>query len=226
MSVTVQSSNLSSFAPKLIVYNSSLGLVNQASASNSFGATISTSTSVTARQTYFIKVLAAGGPGPVGGYGLLVNFGSKSQPPIPPPNTVVPSAPDQGGGTSNDLAPTGGALSSGGGRNTSPWASGGQWISCGNLSGWALGLQCSAGKSGQPGSSFGGQPASAPWSPETPGGPIGALPDAGATAAPLFSGSNTGASQAPGNSSAAALGTTPTVLQAVDDALASWVSQS
>ena len=99
MTVTVQSSNLSSLSPSLAVYSSSLSLVGQASAPNTLGATISVSTSVVAGQGYYIKVLAAGGPGPIGGYGLLVNFGNQSQSPIPPPNTVVPSQPDQGGGS-------------------------------------------------------------------------------------------------------------------------------
>jgi hypothetical protein len=105
MAVTVQSSNLSSLAPKLMVYNSSLGLVNSVSALNTFGATITTTTSVTAGQSYYIRVQAAGGPGAVGGYGLLVNFGNQFQAPIPPPNTVVPSEPDQGGGTVTDAVP-------------------------------------------------------------------------------------------------------------------------
>src|SRR5262249_5318617 len=60
MSVTVQSSNLSSLAPKFLVYNSSLCLVNQASAPNTFGATITTTASVTAGQSYYIKVIGAG----------------------------------------------------------------------------------------------------------------------------------------------------------------------
>ncbi len=78
MTVTVQSSNLSSLSPKLQVYNSSLGLVGQtAAATGSFGATISVSTGVQCNQGYYIKVLAAGGPGPIGSYGLLVNFGSR-----------------------------------------------------------------------------------------------------------------------------------------------------
>jgi hypothetical protein len=98
MNVTVQSSNLSSFAPQIQLYTSSLSLVGRTSAPNTFGATLSYSTSVTAGQSYFIKVLAAGNAGSIGGYGLLVNFGSQTQSPIPPPNTVVPSAPDQGGG--------------------------------------------------------------------------------------------------------------------------------
>ena len=41
-------------------------------------------------QGYYIKVLSAGGPGPIGGYGLLVNFTSNPQPAIAPPNTTVP----------------------------------------------------------------------------------------------------------------------------------------
>ena len=98
MAVTVQSSNLSSFAPKLQIYNSSLSLVGQASAPSTFGATVSVSTSVVAGQSYYFKVLAASSAGGVGGYGLLVNFGSQTQSPIPPPNTVVASQPDQGGG--------------------------------------------------------------------------------------------------------------------------------
>jgi hypothetical protein len=106
MTVAVQSSNLSSLSPKLQVYNSSLSLVGTAGTVGSFGATASVSTSVEPGQGYYIKVLAAGGPGPIGGYGLLVNFGSQTQASIPSPDTVVPEQPSQGGGTSNDNAPT------------------------------------------------------------------------------------------------------------------------
>ena len=75
-----------------------MSLVGQASAASTFGATVSVSTSVMAGQSYYFKVLAASSAGGVGGYGLLVNFGSQTQSPIPPPNTVVASQPDQGGG--------------------------------------------------------------------------------------------------------------------------------
>ncbi len=110
MTVTVQSSNLSSLSPDVQVYNSSLSLVGQASAPNSMGATISvTDSSVASGQGYYIKVLAATGYGGLGGYGLLVNFGSQAQSPIPPRNTVVPSEPSEAGGTSNDNAPSGGS---------------------------------------------------------------------------------------------------------------------
>jgi hypothetical protein len=95
MSVTVQSSNLSSLSPKIQIYNSSVVSLGSVTAADSMGATISWSTSVQAGQGYYIKVLAAGGPGPIGGYGLLVNFGNQSQSPIPPPNTVVGQQPNQ-----------------------------------------------------------------------------------------------------------------------------------
>ncbi len=103
MTVTVQSSNLSSLSPELQVYNSALGLVGQATAKSSLGATISLTTGVQSGQGYYIKVQAAGGPGPIGHYGLLVNFGSQTQSPISPPNTVVAQEPDQGGSISNGV---------------------------------------------------------------------------------------------------------------------------
>jgi len=102
MSVTVQSSNLSSLAPSLQVYSSSLSLVGSTSAADTLGATISVSSNVASGQGYYIKVAAAGGPGPIGGYGLLVNFGNQSQSPIPPPHTVVAQQPDQGAGLSSN----------------------------------------------------------------------------------------------------------------------------
>jgi hypothetical protein len=108
MSVSVQSSSLSSLSPKLQVYSSSLALVGQASAVGSMGATVTVSANVQPGQGYYFKVLTAGGPGPIGGYGLLVNFASGAQSAVAPPNTAVASEPNEAGGTSNDNAPTGG----------------------------------------------------------------------------------------------------------------------
>jgi Matrixin len=136
MKVTVQSSNLSSFSPKLMVYTSSLGLVGQAAAVNSMGATVSVSTTVAAGQTYYVKVLSAGGYGPIGGYGLLVNMGSQSQSPIPPPNTVVAQQPDKGGGSlgvgGSVTGPGDPDISTGGGPTL------GVYTTIGALHGWAL----------------------------------------------------------------------------------------
>jgi Matrixin len=133
MSVSVQSSNLSSLSPKLQVYSSQLSLVGQAGTVGSLGATVSVSTSVQPGQGYYFKVLAAGGPGPIGDYGLLVNFGSKPQAPIPPPNTVVAQQPDQGGGTANLNAP---GLTANGSQTGC-----GQYSTIGTLCGWAEALQ-------------------------------------------------------------------------------------
>ena len=65
MVVTVQSSNLSSLAPAMYIYNSSLGQVATASLPNTYGATIWTSNAVTAGQKYYIKVRREG---PTGGW--------------------------------------------------------------------------------------------------------------------------------------------------------------
>ena len=103
LTVTMQSSNLSSLSPRILLYNSSLAALGQATAPNTYGATVSvTITGVTAGQGFYIRSLAASSPGAVGAYGLLVNFGAYSQSPISPPNTQVLAAADQGGGTAYD----------------------------------------------------------------------------------------------------------------------------
>jgi hypothetical protein len=135
MKVAVQSSNLSSFSPKLMLYTSSLALVGQAAAVNSMGATVCVSTPVSAGQTYYIKVLAAGGYGPIGGYGLLVNMGSQTQSPIPPPNTVVLQQPDLGGGTAGNTRSTIGPVDP---NNPNAGALAAVYTSIGALNGWAM----------------------------------------------------------------------------------------
>ena len=136
MKVTVQSSNLSSLAPLLQIYNSSGSLLGQTSAPNTFGATISLSFSVSSGQGYYIKATDAGGAAPAGGYGLLVNFGSGAQSPIPPPNTVVTQQPDGGGGTISNVVVAGGTFALGG--STGGLGSGqGNFTSIGALSGLA-----------------------------------------------------------------------------------------
>jgi hypothetical protein len=127
MVATVQSSNLSSFAPALYVFNSSLSQMATVSAPTTYGATITTTVPVTAGKKYYIKVMDGGSYGRVGGYGLEVNFGTQWQPPIAPPNTVVPQQPDQGSSSTNPIpAPTGGPTS----------VPGAQWDVLGDLIGW------------------------------------------------------------------------------------------
>jgi hypothetical protein len=170
MTVTVQSSNLSSLSPKLMVYNSSLGLVGEALAANSMGATVSVSTSVSAGQGYYIKVLAAPGYGAIGGYGLLVNAGSQSQSPIPPPNTLVAQQPNQGGGSvTNGMTATGAG-------NLTALPPDAIYTTIGNLSGWALVYSSPPSAPVSPPPESPSSPApSAPVS-STPAGPIVPLP--------------------------------------------------
>jgi hypothetical protein len=96
-------------------------------------------------QGYYFKVLAAGGPGPIGDYGLLVNFGSQPQAPIPPPNTAVAQQPDQGGGTANLNA-----LDS---TATGPQTGSCHYSAIGMLAGWTEALQMSLEWSGNTGDS-------------------------------------------------------------------------
>src|SRR5271166_790702 len=95
---TVQSSNLSSLSPQVSVSTTGLQLLGTTS-STSFGATVSvTIPGVIAGQTYLIQVNGNAAGSPTGGFGLELNFGSVYQPPVAPPNTVVPQQPVQGGG--------------------------------------------------------------------------------------------------------------------------------
>jgi len=215
MTVTVQSSNLSSLSPNLQVYNSSLNPVGHASAPNSMGATISvTDSSVATGQGYYIKVLAATGYGGIGGYGLLVNFGSQTQSPIQPPNTVVPSQPDQGGGTSNDNAP------SGDGQNGQ---SEGSWTSVGNLTDWAEVLNTISSSSQVVTSNQTTQSGDTTASAAVQIGPgsAGTAAQANTRAVTLMFASSV---VAPATPAPIAAGPAPSVLQALDDVLAQWNS--
>ncbi len=126
MAVTVQSKNLSSFAPALYVFNSSLGQVASAVTPTSYGSELSVTVPVSAGQKYYIKVMAAGSYGQVGGYGLELNFGSLSQPPIPPPTTVVAQQPGTGGGSVPNAV----------------------WNVVGNLAGWSIVMDAPQGGGG------------------------------------------------------------------------------
>ena len=105
MVVTEQSSNLSILSPSLALYTpagssypTGIGLVSSAA----YGATVSYSLpGVQAGQTYLIRASGNAAGDSTGGFGLEVNFGSATQPPIAPPNTVVAQQPNQGGGISD-----------------------------------------------------------------------------------------------------------------------------
>ena len=97
LTVTMQSSNLSSLDPRLTLYSDVNGTVKglaQAS-STSYGATVTVVLNgVSAGQTYLIRATAnASGAGSAGAYGLTVNAGTGTMPAISPPNTTVSGTP-------------------------------------------------------------------------------------------------------------------------------------
>jgi len=96
MKVTMQSSNLSSLIPSVTVYNASLQVAGGSTGTN-YGDTASVTVwGIQPGQVWYIKALAGTtGPGGVGAYGLLVNFGSSPQSAIAPPYTAVAAQPDQ-----------------------------------------------------------------------------------------------------------------------------------
>jgi hypothetical protein len=151
MTVRMQSTNLSLLAPSLAVFNSAGSTILGQQTSNNMGDTVTvTLTNVSPGQVYDIRCQGATtGDSGFGAYGLQVNFSSLSQASIPPPNTTVASAPDQGGGSIPDV----------------------KHINQGSLSGWGdtMTIDDAADASLDP---LGAAPA-APWTPSwQPPGPI------------------------------------------------------
>jgi hypothetical protein len=210
MAITVQSSNLSSLAPELMVYNPTL--ISQVDAPTTYGATISTTIAVQAGQKYYIKAVspAPGTAGIVGAYGLLVNFGSQTQAPIPPPNTVVPDQPDGGGGTIGNAVAVG--TNSIGSTGSSGGVPAPVWVTIGTVSGWVDTLNA-------PSSGPGAAVATAQPIPSQ-GGSMGALPSFSTTAA-MSPQSDSNTSQQP-SSVAGPLPVVEVVFQAADAILEDW----
>lgn len=100
ITVSMQSTDLSSLEPRVQLYNANLQGLAQASSTN-FGATVTVTANVTPGAGYYIRAMASGGAATAGAYGLIVNFGTQPADPIEPPNTTVPEEPDQGGGWMN-----------------------------------------------------------------------------------------------------------------------------
>ncbi len=102
VTITMQSQYLSSLSPRFMVYTTSLYPVSDAYAVNSYGATITkTIGGVTPNLSFYVRTLGASNPSGKGSYALMLNFGTYTQPLVSPPNTVVPSQPDQESGSSN-----------------------------------------------------------------------------------------------------------------------------
>ena len=216
MVVTVQSSNLSMLSPMLWLYKSVWGFPSPLSSSpnssgpwssSSYGATVSHSVSgVQAGQTYLICAGGNAAGDSTGGFGLEVNFGSASQPPIPPPNTVVLQQPDQGGGISDTIMQT---------------PTGPQVITIGSLSGQGDVYSMNAPKSPR-GNTAGGLSLSADATGVvTTDAVTGLVPVP--TAQPGLPAANTAtAPAAAGQANSSVSGSTPSALQAVDATILGW----
>lgn len=102
MVVTEQSTNISALDPGVAVYDSSLHFVGYAYGnSGSFTggtATLKINGVVPGRVYYIDTGAAVGGPAGAGNYGLLINFGSSPQYPIPLTLTLVADTSSSGGG--------------------------------------------------------------------------------------------------------------------------------
>ena len=99
MTVSMQSTGLSSLTPTVMVYDAQLRGLAIASGTTYGGTATVTIPNVQPGRAYFIRAVpGVNGPTGAGTYGLLVNMGSSPIAPIAPPNTTVPEQPDQGGG--------------------------------------------------------------------------------------------------------------------------------
>jgi hypothetical protein len=101
MTVTMQSTNLSSLAPRLAVFRSNGASIGQSLTPNVYGSTVSyTVRGVSPGQVYYIRASAANnGPGSNGAYAIEANFGSTPQAAVAAPNTTVAQQLDQQSGS-------------------------------------------------------------------------------------------------------------------------------
>lgn len=107
VTITEQSTGLSSMSPSLWIFTPSGSLLGRARALYSYGATVSVSLNLTPGETFLIRATdATSTVDGVGAFGLEVNAGTGSMNPIPTPNTVVYAQPGSGGGMSETDAYT------------------------------------------------------------------------------------------------------------------------
>lgn len=102
MTVSMQSSQLSSLIPMFTIYNESLQSLGTVTGGR-YGDTVTvTIAGVQSNQVLYVKAMAgATGPAGIGAYGLQVNVGSNPQAALAPPYTSVASQPDQNPTTSS-----------------------------------------------------------------------------------------------------------------------------
>jgi hypothetical protein len=205
MVVTEQSTNLSMLSPALYIYTSGLKYVGS-QITTAYGATVSVSIpGVQAGQIYLIGAGGYAGGDTTGTFGLELNFGSQPQSPIPPPNTVVPQQPDQGGGSALTHA---------------------QLIAVGNISGlgvvYSTNINQGSGTKTLPASNgAAGSSAKIASTPQTTVGAAAIVVTASAQPALLTSG-KAAVSNSTSSPAVSTSGSSPLALQALDDSLLTW----
>jgi len=100
LALTLQSAGLSLLAPCVKVYGPDQKQIATATGGGPLGSTLTLNVSVTAGQTYYIRVTGAGNSAfNTGPYGMALNFGAGSSPAIPIPDTRTANGdPISGGG--------------------------------------------------------------------------------------------------------------------------------
>jgi hypothetical protein len=100
LSLTVRSQGLSLLAPSVNVYNATQTQLATATGSGSLGSTLTLNVSVTAGQSYYVRVAGANTTAfGTGKYGMALNFGSGPSPTLPRPNArTANGSPLSGGG--------------------------------------------------------------------------------------------------------------------------------
>jgi hypothetical protein len=100
LTAKVQSTGLSLLAPKVWIFNSSQTQIATASGANQYGTTITATATITAGQTYYVKVAGADTTAfGTGKYALVLNMGTGASPTVPLPKTQTANGnPLSGGG--------------------------------------------------------------------------------------------------------------------------------
>jgi hypothetical protein len=156
---------------------------------------------------------------------LLLNFGSQTQAPIPPPNTVVLQRPDSGGGSLNTSIVAGVSIASSNSPNDGSAPAQPIYLNIGTLGGWTELMMASPSTSSAPGSTGQTQTIVSVVT--------GTDPNVGNGAPPVMQQntsmgtgmiSNVSSSPAPAPPAVIAAGPAPAVVKAVDEALGQLVS--
>ncbi len=105
MYAVMQAGNLSSLSPRIVVFDQNQKFLGYSTQPYSYGGNaVAVIPNVTPGQVVYLRCQAASAdPSGVGAYGIMLNFTGQPMSPVPPPWTVVPEMPNQGGGAAPEL---------------------------------------------------------------------------------------------------------------------------